>query len=446
VRPAVETERAGIPTVVVTSTGFTTLAQLSARAAGVDGIRTAEYPGPLGIHPSAVIQENVESVLVDRIVAGLTSAGAGDASPIEKWDPRRIVFGGTLEEINEYFVDREWSEGLPIVPPTVERVEAFLAHIDIPADRPIATLPSANLVATPWNIAANAIMAGCRPEHMPLIMAAVEALSDERCSLANVGSSSGLFPFLIVNGPAVHKLGLATGGGLISKSPNTAVGRAVGLIVRNIAGFRPGKTYMGTFGYPIAFTVAENEAESPWVPFHLEQGFERSDSTVTVGVTTNWGSSPEASATPDTTGADVALELMRREILKKARIYDFPTIGPKAEHVMITVLMSPPIARSLAEAGYTKESIAQHLYENTRMRLQDFAWFTKHTYPSAVPVHDKAESGILPKEFLGDPESLVRVLSGPDIVHIIVCGDPNRNRMMVLEGGHTRPTTKKFNA
>ncbi len=446
-RPAVETERAGIPTVVVTSTGFTTLAQLSARAGGVDGIRTAEYPGALGIHSAAVIQEQVESVLVDRIVAGLTgTSGDKAAGPMEKWDPRKIVFSGTLEEINEHFIDREWSEGLPIVPPTVERIEAFLAHIDIPANRPVATLPCANLVATPWNVAANAVMAGCRPEHMPLIMAAVDALADERCSLANVGSSSGLFPFLVVNGPVVRKLGLATGGALISKSPNTAVGRAIGLIVRNIAGFRPGKTYMGTFGYPLAFTVAENEAESPWAPFHVGQGFERTDSAVTIGVTTNWGSSPEASATPDTTGADVALELMRREIVKKARIYDFPTIGPKAEHVMITVLMSPSIAKSLADAGYTKESIAQHLYENTRMPLRDFAWYTKHTYPSAVPVREKAESSLLPGEFLGGLDDLVRVLSGPDIVHIVVCGDSNRNRLMVLEGGHTRPTTKKVNA
>lgn len=444
-RPAIEAERAGVPSVVVTSTGFTTLARLAAKAGGLDGLRTAEYPGPLGIHPSETIEENVNAVLVDRIVEGLTGgADQVDTGDAERPDPRRIVFSGTLREVNEFFARQEWSDGLPVVPPTREIIQEFLRDVDAPADQLIATLPSANLIATPWNIAANAIMAGCRPEHMPLIFAAVEALADERCSLANVGSSSGLFPFLIVNGPIIEQLGLQTRGGLASRSPNTAIGRAIGLIVRNIAGFRPGTSYMGTFGYPLAFTVAENEAESPWDPFHIGQGFARDDSTVSIGVTTNWGSSPEASATPDTTGAEVALELMRREIVKKARIYDFPTIGPKAEHVMITVLMSPVIAKSLAEAGFSKESIALHLYENTRMPLRDFAWFTKHTYPSAVPVREKALTGVLPKEFLGEPDTLVRVLSGPDIVHIVVCGDPNRNRLMVLEGGHTRPTTKKI--
>lgn len=446
-RPAIETERAGIPTVVVTSTGFTTLARLTAKAGGVDGIRTAEYPGPLGIHPSSTIEEKVNGVLVERIVEGLTQASPEvKAAKAEKWDPRRIVFSGTLREVNEFFAEQEWSDGLPVIPPTHDVIEEFLQHVHAPADRPIATLPSANLIATPWNIAANAVMSGCRPEHMPIVMAAIEALADERCSLANVGSSSGLLPFLVLNGPIVEKLGLQTRGGLVSKSPNTAIGRAIGLIVRNIAGFRPGKSYMGTFGYPLVFTVAENEAESPWEPFHVGKGFARTESTVTIGVTTNWGSSPEASATPDTNGADVALELMRREIVKKARIFDFPTVGAKAEHVMITVLMSPIIAGSLADAGYSKESIAQHLYENTRMPLRDFAWFTKHTYPSAVPVREKALTGLLPEEFLGAPEDMVRVLSGPDIVHIVVCGDPNRNRLMVLEGGHTRPTTKKIHS
>ena len=444
-RPAIETERAGIPTVVVTSTGFTTLARLTAKAGGVDGIRTAEYPGPLGMHPSSTIEEKVNGVLVERIIEGLTQTSAEVEAPkAEKWDPRRIVFSGTLREVNDFFAEQEWSDGLPVIPPTRDVIEEFLRHIDAPADQPIATLPSANLIATPWNIAANAVMSGCRPEHTPILTAAVEALADERCSLANVGSSSGLLPFLVLNGPIVEKLGLQTRGGLVSKSPNTAIGRAIGLIVRNIAGFRPGKSYMGTFGYPLVFTVAENEAESPWEPFHIGQGFARTESTVTIGVTTNWGSSPEASATPDTNGADVALELMRREIVKKARIFDFPTVGAKAEHVMITVLMSPIIARSLADAGYSKESIAQHLYENTRMPLRDFAWFTKHTYPAAVPVREKALAGLLPNEFLGAPEDMVRVLSGPEIVHIVVCGDPNRNRLMVLEGGHTRPTTKKI--
>src|SRR3981189_2924823 len=168
---------------------------------------------------------------------------------------------------------------------------------------------------------------GCKPEHMPVIIAAVEPLAGARCSVNNVGSSSGLLPYLLINGPIIKDLKIEYGGQLISKGPNTAIGRAIGLIVRNIAGFRPGKTYMGTFGYPLVFTLAENEGESPWEPFHVSQGFDKNANTVTIGVTTNWGSSPEASSGPDNrSGAEVALELITKEILGKARAYDFPTV------------------------------------------------------------------------------------------------------------------------
>ena len=173
-------------------------------------------------------------------------------------------------------------------------------------------LPPANLQATPWNIAANAVMAGCVPAHLPLLIAVAEALADERCSLNNMGSSSGIFPYVLIGGPVVDELGIHRGAQLASRGPNPAIGRAVGLIVRNIAGFRPGASYMGTFGYPQAVALAEHK-ESPWPAFHVEHGFEADDNTITVGVTNNWGSSPSPYATADKSGARVALELLCRE-------------------------------------------------------------------------------------------------------------------------------------
>lgn len=440
-----ELERAGVPTVVITSTGFTVLARAGAKAGGVAQMRFAEYPGTLGNSTPAQIEQRIRTVLVDQVVDALTRAEVAPTSPAAggRGDPRRTVFAGTLEEIHRFFTDREWTEGLPIVPPTRERIEAFLAHTDYPADRVIATLPSANLTATPWTIAANAVMAGCQPEHMPIVVAAVEALADEKASLSNVGSSSGLIPFIVVNGPIVQELGLAAAEQLMGRAPNTAIGRAVGLIVRNIAGFRPGRSYMATFGYPLSFALAEDDALNPWEPLHVTQGFDRGASTVTVGVTTNWGSQPEASSGPDNrSGAEIALELLAREVCKKARVFNFATIGPEAEHVMVTVLMSPSIARALADAGHTKRSICQYVYENACMPLGEFSWLTAYTYPAALTVPQKVQKGLLPIEFEGPPEKMVRVLCGPEIVHIVVCGDPNRNRLMVLEGGHTEPTTR----
>ena len=445
-RPALEAERAGIPTVVVTAAGFSALARLTARAAGVQALRIAEYPGPVGIHGADVIAEKIEAALIDQIVEGLTAASGEHASgaAASVWDPRKIVFAGSLDEVNRFFAENEWSDGLPVIPPTLERIEEFLRHTDRAPDERIATLPSANLLAVPWNIAANAVMAGCRPGHMPVIVAAVEALADEKCSLNNIGSTSGLLPYLLINGPVVKQLGIESAGQLISRGANPAIGRAVGLIIRNIAGFGPGKAYMGTFGYPLVFTLAENEDDSPWEPFHVRQGFDRNVSTVTVGITNNWGPSPEPSTTPDRSGAEVALEILCREMTKKARLYDFPTRGPDAQKVMITVVMSPPVARSLADAGYSVRDVQEYVYENAKMPLRDFEWITKYTYPSPVTLREKVAAGALPVEFLGEPDDMVRVLSDPDIVHVIVCGDRHRNRLMTFEGGHTQPTTKEI--
>jgi hypothetical protein len=279
---------------------------------------------------------------------------------------------------------------------------------------------------------------------MPILIAAVEALADETCNLYNVGSSSALVPFVLVNGPIVRQLGIEHGGQLISRGPNPAIGRAVGLIVKNIAGFRPGKNYMGTFGYPLAFTLAEDPATTPWEPFHVEYGFDANANTVTIGVTNNWGPSSEPSETPEKSAAQVALELLCREIPKKFRLYDFPTIGPKAETVMVTLVLAPPVAKLLADAGYSKQDIREYVYEHGRMPLREFEWITKYTFPRGMTVRQKAEAGVLPPEYLGEPDDMVRILKSPEIVHIVVCGDPNRNRLMSFEGGHTVPTIKEI--
>ena len=136
---------------------------------------------------------------------------------------------------------------------------------------------------------------------------------------------------------------------------------------------------MGTFGYPLAFALAEQEGESPWEPFHVEHGFDRNASTVTIGVTNNWGSSPSPYDTPDKSGAQTALELLCKEVTKKTRLFNFPARGPDAEKVMVTMLLSPPVAKSLAQAGYSKQDVKQYVFENARMRLEDFEWVLKYT-------------------------------------------------------------------
>lgn len=429
---------------VVTTKGFSALARFTGKSAGVEALGIAEYPGPVGIHDADEIARNIEQGLIERIVASLNGTDASrDGAAARVGDgPRAIVFRGTHDEVNAFFNAQEWSDGLPIVPPTIRSVERFLAHTGHAPDETIAVLPSANLAATPWNIAVNGVMAGCVPEHMPLLIAAVEAFADDRCSLNNIGSSSGSVPYMLVSGPIARKLGIESEAQLVSRGPNPALGRAIGLIIRNIAGFRPGASYMGTFGYPLAFALAESE-DSPWEPFHVEQGFDRDTSTVTIGVTNNWGSSPSPYETDDQSGAISALQLLCREVTRKTRLFNFPAIGPDAEKVMITLLLSPPVAKALAGAGYSKKDVKAYIHAYATMLLEEFDWVLRYTATMRTTARERAEAGIYPKEFMGSPRDQVRVLSSPDVLHIIVCGDPHRNRVMVMEGGHTEPTTRR---
>ena len=293
-RPAVEAEKLGLPSVVITTTGFTTIAKAAAQAEGMTNLRIAEYPGAVGVHAEALVVENVENVRSDRIGDNLTRALCVDSAQSQATARRAddIVCEGSFEEISDYFRSREWTDELPIIPPTIEKVEAFLKHTDRAPDEPIAVLPQANLQAVPRNIAANAVMAGCRPDAMPLLIAAVEAIADNTYNLNNIGTTWGVLPFLLINGPGIERLGIENGGQLISKGANPALGRALGLIVRNIAGYKLGRNYMGTFGYPMNFVIAENEDESPWEPYHVEHGFRKEDTTVTACGTVTWGWPP----------------------------------------------------------------------------------------------------------------------------------------------------------
>lgn len=445
-RPAAEAEKLGIPSVVVTLTGFTRVAQQAAKAMGVPDLRIAEYPGAVGVHPEHLVRKNVTEVLFDRIVDGLTGAHgpATEAPAASGRKADEIVFRGDADAVQEFFRAQRWTDGLPIVPPTPERIHEFLKHTPRNPHETIAVLPQANLAATPWNVAANAVMAGCRPEHMPILIAAVEAIGDERYNLNNIGTTWGVVPYLLVNGPIVDQLGIECGGQLISKGPNPALGRALGLIVRNIAGYQPGDNYMGTFGYPLCFALAENEAQNPWEPYHVERGFDAGVSTVTAGATITWGWPPSPYETADKTAAQSALEFLRVDITKRACLPRLAERGENGFRNMITLLLAPPVAKTLAAAGYTKQDIKEYLYENARAPVGEIGWGLTYGHPEAFTVEKYVEMGIYPKEYLVAPDELVRVLPSPDVLHIVVCGDPDRNRIMTLWSGYVQPVTKRI--
>jgi len=286
-------------------------------------------------------------------------------------------------------------------------------------------------------------MAGCRPEHTPVLIAAVEAIADNRYNLNNIGSTWGVLPYLLVNGPAAKKLGIECGAQLVNRGANPAIGRALGLIIRNIAGYKLGRNYMGTFGYPMNFVIAENEQETPWEPYHVEHGFRAEDTTVTACGSVTWGWPPAIYGTADQTAAQTALDFLSLEITKKPCLARLAERGPNGFRNMITIMIAPPVAKSLAAAGYSKQKIREYLFEHARVSYNELEFVQKYGHSEAFTIPDSVERGLYPEEYLGSRDKMLRVLPNPDVINIVVCGDPNRNRVMVLWGGYVSPVTKR---
>ena len=179
------------------------------------------------------------------------------------------------------------TDGLPVVPPTEVRITAMLAHGGFRPDEVITALPPAFADATWRDVATNAVMAGCLPEHLAVVGAVVEALAAPEFNLIGIATTTGsAAPLIIVNGPVAERIGMNGAGNALGPGnrANAAIGRAVSLCLRNIGDAKPGEMDMATLGQPAKYTCcfAENAAESPWPPLHVERGFAPEDSVVTV--------------------------------------------------------------------------------------------------------------------------------------------------------------------
>jgi hypothetical protein len=197
-----------------------------------------------------------------------------------------FVFPGRHEEIDTHYQERGWTDGLPIVPPTEAAVGTFLRQTDRDRREIVGVLPPRQGEATVEKIAVNAVMAGCRPEYFPVVLAAIEALADPLFNLDSVQATTHpVAPLIVVNGPIAREIGLNSGYNAFGQGfrANITIGRAVRLVLMNVGGGLPGTGDRATQGSPakIAYCVAENENDNPWEPLHVEAGLGRDVSTVT---------------------------------------------------------------------------------------------------------------------------------------------------------------------
>ncbi len=199
---------------------------------------------------------------------------------------RRIKVNDTTEAMELCF-ERGWTDGLPVVPPTEPAVRAMLEAARLDPKAQVAWIAHRAVSVTAEKVAINAVMAGCKPEYMPVVVAAVEGIGDPRWSYHGPGTSTGgAGVLMVVNGPVARELDINAGDNLFGPGwrANATIGRAVRLVMRNVCGSRPGTLDRGTLGHPgkLSYVIAENETESPWTPLHAERGFRPDQSTVTV--------------------------------------------------------------------------------------------------------------------------------------------------------------------
>ncbi|MFC1534466.1 hypothetical protein ACFL7M_13995 [Thermodesulfobacteriota bacterium] len=442
-------ERAGIPSVSIVTTGFLGQAQGVAQGQGIPNLAVAEYPGVIMTHSKDELSEKVERVLIDNIIRGLTSPLQAAKKP-EEPGLKDIMFKGDLYDVNEFFINRQWSDGLPIIPPTVEKAEEFLRFTERNPGEVIGVLLPESREATVWNIAVNGLMAGCRPEYMPLLIAAVEAIAEPEFRIQDAGSTPGWEPLIILNGPVIKDLNFNYESGVMraGRQANTSVGRFLRLYMRNVAGLRipPGKTDKGCFAATFNMVLAENEDEVSrfgWGPFSTDRGFRINDNVVTV-------QSVVFASAPTYSGGSSPVDHMKTiaEIIGFRAMVNwiFFTLNWGKSYPLL--VMSPSIAEVIAKAGWTKDDIRHYLRENVKVRaklVEELAWQAGLSNFSLCSLVDE---GILPQEYCesSDPDREVPVFLRPDWIGIVVSGDPGRNQSRGYIQNHEQgpPISKKI--
>ncbi|MBI2909566.1 MAG: hypothetical protein HYX92_18140 [Chloroflexi bacterium] len=364
--------------------------------------------------------EKVADDKVDEVVQALTRQGkppakdyAGDAlAEIERnlrrpkyvtsFDP--VWVPATVEEATPAFYRNGWTDGLPIVPPTRRAVDRMLAHTDWAPDEIVGKMPPKWGKATVEKIAVNAVMAGCLPEHMPLLVAAAQIMCDPAWDLYSTQASTNPgAPLLIVNGPIAKELDINCGFNIFGQGwqANATIGRAIRLMMMNIGGGLPGITDKATHGQPAKYTfcIAENEEDSPWEPLHVEKGFARETSAITM-----YGAQAIHPAIILDNTAESCLILTADAMCMMGTDTMYYAGIPM-------VILNPRLAGVLASAGYSKADVKKWLFEHARVPLSKFP-------PNSVQYLKMRRA----QYDYSSPDAMIPAIDRPEDLEIVVSG------------------------
>lgn len=388
-------EKLGKPGVVIFGEHLMPNAVDSAYAQGLPGVRMVTVPS-MDYYPT---RQSVELVrpcaekVFDNIIKSLTSPITkleANPQPRPKSKLAKInkftgnTYADAYDKFNQVFLDNHCGDGLPLVPPTQEAVAEMLTGTKLSPDTLIGTLPSPDGLAqigklTVEKIAVNAVMAGAKPEYLPVIIAAMEGLSDKNFS-PHVYTSEGSFTIVIsVNGPIARKINMHAGYGLFGHGfrPNNTIGRACRLCLINLGHLWPGEYDLALNGRPNSHTFyvfTENDEYRPWEPYHVNEGYKSKDSCVTVdtvgfGYIKNYGGGTVLPWTPKGVLNDIVKDVgAGRRFFAGYRAGVGTVVAQPTKHVFI---LHPEMANELKKMGFTGKSLKKYIIDTTSVPFEN---------------------------------------------------------------------------
>ena len=422
---ALALEEEGIPTIPVSTHAFARLAKATARTGGMPTLRNCYVPQPVVGRTASELRAYIEGMdpiekrpFMQGVIEGLTQPLTDEdlkGATFERERPR-FLEPDTEENLHQLFLENHWTDKLPIYLPTEQRVEAMLKGTSQAPDKMVGQMrPTAFREAWAFDVekvAVNAVMAGARPEYLPVILALAASGVSARSS-----STTSWAALSIVNGPIRDEIGMNSGIGAMGpyNHANATIGRAYCLTSQNVQGGSvPGDTYMGSVGSIWNYTAcfAENEEASPWAPFHVDNGYKATDSTVSVffgGWYTQSGFGPR--------------ESWKEKFIRCLTATD--------HYSPPLIVMDPIVARAFNDMGFSKQSLIEWCAENARMPARlywDDQWVTTLLKPKAV-------AGIEPfaSRWKAEPDEMISMFAPGDI-NIVVMGGETQGAFKMISG------------
>lgn len=373
-------EKLGIPTATVFTPIFATSAAFNAAGQELPTLPIAILNTPTGLAgdlPAEEVKAYAQNILADieailtetdlpklearygaqQFVQTIKAPGAGTDAAIHLTEVDDGVERFDPEELLHYLEQNRAWDGLPVIPPTKERVDRMLAYSLLQPDEEILKLPPRNGVLTPRRLATNAVLAGCKPEYYPVLETAFRAMKPAEFNLGGLTTTTGeVWPSIIVSGPYAGKIGMSSGFGLFGPGnrANNTIGRAITLTLFSVGGAFPGKGSFATFGNMTRRGLAfAEDLDTPWEPYHVEKGFPNR-TTVTVSTTINPSLMVDES------------ELAENILYLTARHIALPGTRGDYNPGEFIVVFNPSHRNRLAQAGWTKRDIKEYIYENAR--------------------------------------------------------------------------------